>query len=79
MNKQEIKKRLKIACIKSNISRWQFVMKYYGAIIPLSKNGWAGAYQSISNMLTPNSRDYVQDWLIKAIEAEEKEHENTTH
>ena len=48
-------------------------MKYYGAIIPLSKNGWAGAYQSISNMLTPNSRDSIQGWLIKAIEAEENE------
>ena len=73
MNKQEVKARLKIACIKSNISRQQFVMKYYGALIPLSRNGWAGAYQSISNMLTPNSRDSIQGWLIKAIEAEENE------
>jgi len=73
MNTQNIKKRLKICLINSDITRRQFVMKYYGAIIPLSKNGWAGAYQSISNMLTPNSRDSIQGWLIKAIEAEENE------
>jgi len=31
---------------------------------------------SISNVLSPNSRSSIQEWLIRAIEAEEELHEN---
>ena len=76
MNKQEIKSRMRIACIRSRITRTQFVKKYYGSIIPHSKGGYMGAYMSISNVLSPNSRSSIQEWLIRAIEAEEELHEN---
>ena len=78
MNRQDIAKRLKQVCLTSGITRTEFCRKYYGFLIPVSKGGINSAYASISNMLSPRSRTKVQDWLIRAIEAEEQTNANSS-
>lgn len=70
-DKLAVRTRLKIACINSGISQIQFVEKYYGNGIPKRDSGIPGAYSHMQNMLNPNQRQRVQDWLIACIEKEE--------
>ena len=77
MTKQELKTRLKKACINAGISRMQFVQKYYDAgYIP--GNSYINAYRYISNMLTKHGSN-VQEWLIDVVELQEAENENRTN
>jgi hypothetical protein len=77
IDKAEIRRRLKQACLDSRITQIKFVKKYYGNIIPLSIGGMLSAYSNIQSTLGVNNRGKVQDWLIRAIEAEEKYHADT--
>jgi len=71
-NKLATKTRLRLACVNSGISQIDFVAKYSKDGIPERDGGIPGAYGHIMNMLSPNQRQKVQDWLIDCIEREEK-------
>jgi len=74
MKKTELRYRLKTVCAKSQITRKDFVRKYWKLdLIPGMSIDTA--YRYISNMLA-ESGSKIRPWLVTAIEMEEAENEN---